>query len=84
MFIATTLFAASVTKSIKVTELNVKGMTCTSCAAKIKKRLGKFEGVKATVVDVDAGTVRVEFDESKVKLEDMTAALGRLGYTVEN
>ena len=30
-------------------ELNITGMTCASCAARIEKRLNKIDGVVATV-----------------------------------
>ena len=36
------------TNSKKV-ELNIEGMTCASCAARIEKRLNKVEGVVASV-----------------------------------
>src|SRR4051794_35889701 len=31
------------------TELEIRGMTCASCAARIEKRLNKLDGVTATV-----------------------------------
>ena len=30
-------------------DLQIEGMTCSSCAARIEKRLNKLEGVSATV-----------------------------------
>ena len=46
-------------------ELNVKGMTCASCANRIERKLNDLDGVEATVnfateraaVSFDAGTV---------------------------
>ena len=40
-------------------ELDVTGMTCASCAARIEKRLNRLDGVEATVraVQVDANTI---------------------------
>lgn len=34
---------------VQVIDLEVGGMTCASCAARIEKKLGKLEGVTASV-----------------------------------
>ncbi len=70
-------WAAPVTQKIAV-----QGMSCSSCQAKITKRLGKFAGVKSTDVNVEAGVVTVQYDDAKVKGAELTAAIERLGYKV--
>ncbi len=60
-------------------ELDIGGMTCASCAARIEKRLNRLEGVTATVnyatehatVQIPAGTVPA----------DVIAAVEAAGYT---
>ena len=62
-------------------ELEIGGMTCASCAARIEKKLNRMEGVTATVnyatekarVTVAAG--------SGVAAADLIATVERTGYT---
>ena len=39
----------SATYQLTVAELAIGGMTCASCAARVEKKLGKLDGVTATV-----------------------------------
>ncbi|MDQ1752000.1 MAG: P-type Cu+ transporter [Pseudonocardiales bacterium] len=61
-------------------ELSVGGMTCSSCAARIEKKLNKLEGVTATVnYATEKATVR--YDPAAVALADLVATVEATGYT---
>ncbi|WP_150275389.1 copper ion binding protein [Paenibacillus tepidiphilus] len=60
--------------------LNVEGMSCGHCVSAVEKAVS---GVGASAkVDLAAKTVAVEYDESKVSLGDITAAIEDQGYDV--
>ncbi len=58
-------------------ELDIRGMTCASCAARIEKKLNKLDGVSA-VVNYATEKARVDFpsDLSTQDLIDVVAATG--------
>jgi len=66
---------------MKKIRLNVEGMHCTSCEKIIIMGLEDI-GVKANV-NFKAGTVEAEFDDSKVKKEDIVKAIQKEGYKVK-
>src|SRR6186997_3110384 len=58
--------------------LDLEGMTCASCAARIEKKLNKLDGVDATVnFATEQATVR---SESPVAVESLIAAVESAGY----
>jgi P-type Cu+ transporter len=58
--------------------LDLEGMTCASCAARIEKKLNKLEGVEATVnFATEQATVR---SESPVAVPALIAAVESAGY----
>src|SRR6266581_3106610 len=59
--------------------LELEGMTCASCAARIEKKLNKLDGVEATV-NFATEQASVRYDSTRVKLEQLVAAVERLGY----
>ncbi len=59
-------------------ELEITGMTCASCAARIEKRLNKLDGVTASV-NYATERARVDFDEHTAP-EDLVAAVEAIGY----
>lgn len=62
-------------------ELEIGGMTCASCAARIEKKLNRMEGVTATVnYATEKARVTVAQD-SGVGTADLIAAVERTGYT---
>jgi len=59
-------------------ELEIEGMTCASCAARIEKRLNRLDGVSASV-NFATETARVSFPPSMTP-DDLIAAVQRAGY----
>ncbi|MFS0752810.1 copper chaperone CopZ [Oceanobacillus sp. 1P07AA] len=62
--------------------LDVQGMTCGHCKMSVEGALQKLDGVTAAEVDLGSGKVDVTYDESKVSLENMKAAVEDQGYDV--
>ncbi|OGZ32839.1 MAG: hypothetical protein A3H02_01545 [Candidatus Niyogibacteria bacterium RIFCSPLOWO2_12_FULL_41_13] len=61
-------------------KLSIEGMHCGSCAAGIKMILDNTEGVKNSWVDYKSKEGETEFDETKVKVEDIIKSIEDLGY----
>ncbi len=59
--------------------LSVGGMTCSSCAARIEKRLNRIDGVHATV-NFATDQAAVTYPDS-VTTDDLVAAVEATGYT---
>nr|WP_313776469.1 heavy metal translocating P-type ATPase [Mycobacterium sp.] len=59
--------------------LDVGGMTCASCAARIEKRLNRIDGVHASV-NFATEQARVDFPDT-VAPEELVAAVEATGYT---
>jgi Cu+-exporting ATPase len=60
-------------------QLELEGMTCASCAARIEKRLNRLGGVEASV-NFATEQARVDFDPGSVAVEDLIAAVEAAGY----
>jgi P-type Cu+ transporter len=62
-------------------ELQIGGMTCASCAARIEKKLNKIEGVTASV-NFATEKARVDY-VGDVSTDRLLAAVEQAGYTAE-
>lgn len=62
------------------TTLKIEGMSCQHCVMRVKKSVEELGGVSKSEVDV--GSAHVVYDDSKVKKEDIEAAVRKAGYTV--
>ncbi|MGG2015611.1 copper chaperone CopZ [Bacillus sp. S10(2024)] len=62
--------------------LNVQGMTCNHCKMAVTNALTELEGVQNVEVQLQEGTVNVEYDEAKVDVEKMKEAIEDQGYDV--
>ena len=64
-----------------VIDLEVGGMTCASCAARVEKKLNRLEGVSASV-NYATEKARVQVPES-VSAQELIAVVGTTGYTAQ-
>ncbi|MDY0235919.1 MAG: heavy metal translocating P-type ATPase [Gudongella sp.] len=62
--------------------IDVIGMTCASCSARIEKQLNKLEGVDSAVVNLLANKAVVVFDNSKVDKKTIVKTIEKTGYEV--
>ena len=61
-------------------ELSVAGMTCDSCVQGITYEVGRIEGVRSVVVDLEAGRATVVFTEGAIEPAAIEAAIDKMGY----
>ncbi|QCR40908.1 copper-translocating P-type ATPase [Microbacterium sp. SGAir0570] len=59
--------------------LDIEGMTCASCVARVEKRLQRLDGVHATV-NLATESARVEHPAA-VSVDDLVQAVGEAGYS---
>lgn len=62
--------------------LPVTGMTCANCVATIERNLKKLDGVNSAAVNLSSERATVEFDPSRLSLDDLIARVRRAGYDV--
>ncbi len=72
--------AAQPPPGVTEVELNVSGMTCGSCAARVQKALGRQAGVERADVNFATERATVVFDPAQVGLDSLVAAVGKIGY----
>lgn len=57
----------------------IDGMSCQHCVMAVKKEISKL-GVES--LDVKIGEVKVQYDETKIKPEDIKKSIAQAGYFV--
>jgi copper ion binding protein len=62
--------------------LKIQGMTCNHCVMRVSKALKAVPGVQDAKVDLQKAEAAVTFDEAKVALENLSAAVVEAGYKV--
>lgn len=60
----------------------VVGMHCASCASNIEKTFKKTVGVQSAEVNYGTETVRLIFDESKIRPQNLSKKISPLGYSL--
>ncbi len=63
--------------------LDVSGMSCMHCSARLTKGLEALDGVKKCIANHESGATTVVFDESKVSLDAVKAAIEDMGFEVK-
>ena len=62
------------------TILKIEGMSCQHCVMRVKKAVSALPGVDETQVEI--GSAKVVFDETRLKKEDLKRAIEEAGYKV--
>jgi len=65
---------------MKTTELKIEGMSCGHCVMAVKKELSKLTDV--VIEDVQIGTAKVQYNETKVTEKTIADAIEQAGYKV--
>ncbi len=77
-------FQKSFVKALGETEreasLLLEGITCSACIWLNEQHVGKLPGVTAVDINYTTRRARVRWDESRVKLSDILAAIAAIGY----
>lgn len=66
-------------EQLRTVSLSIGGMTCASCVARVEKKLGKLDGVSASV-NLATESARVTAP-STVSVDDLLAAVAHAGYS---
>jgi len=65
---------------MKASYTYIQDMSCSSCVAKIEKRLYGCVGVKKAEVNFASGVAKVTFDETKQNAEQLAEVITEMGY----
>ncbi len=65
---------------MSIKQLKVTGMSCKHCQKAVESSLLALPGIKRAEVDLNQGTVTVEYDEARVGLDDMKKSIEDAGY----
>jgi copper chaperone len=60
--------------------IKVEGMSCMHCQLRVKKAVEAVEGVQRADVNLQTKQVVVDYEEGKVNLEKVKAAVREAGY----
>ena len=63
-------------------QFNVEGMTCGGCEKSVRNALMDKDGVSEVVASHTAGTVKVDFDDSKIQQAALKQAIEDAGFDV--
>jgi Cu+-exporting ATPase len=69
-------------EAVKKAALNIKGMTCASCAARIEKVLSKMAGVQEVNINFAVEKASIAFNPGEVSIADLVQKIRDLGYDV--
>jgi len=66
--------------SIQKVSLKIEGMHCSSCAMNIDFDLEDMDGIKNAKTSYAKQITEVEYDEKKLKIEDVIGTIKKTGY----
>lgn len=66
--------------ALTTSEISITGMSCNHCVMTVKKELSRISAL--TVRDVKIGSACIEYDESKVTMAEIRAAIEEAGFAI--
>lgn len=73
-------FSPGVQAASKSMGLDIKGMSCGICAAKVENSIKKLDGISKCTVDHKTGKGVVEFDDAKVSPDKILEVCNKTGF----
>ena len=64
-------------------ELNIEGMTCASCVARIEKVVGRLDAVKSVHVNLASEKGHIEYVPGVIQESDLIKAVEKAGYSAK-
>ena len=61
--------------------LKIEGMTCSACSSGLEKYLNKQEGIKTASVNLIMNNTSIEYDETKLNLEQVEKYIEKAGFS---
>ena len=61
----------------------ITGMSCAACSARVQRVTEKLEGMRGANVNLLAGMMEVDYDETRLTPEAIIAAVTEAGYGAE-
>ncbi len=77
------LMAVENTAEHQNAEFRVTGMTCDGCEAAVKMAVRQLDGIYQVDASYKEGSAVVSYEPSKVKPEEIKAAIEKIGYGAE-
>ena len=70
------------TSNLKRVVLFVRGMTCSSCASRIEKKISGLHGVMQARVNFSSEQMFVDLDPNKIFLAEILQSIKKIGFEV--
>ncbi len=65
---------------MKSSRFTVTGMTCSACSSHVEKAVSKMEGVEKVSVNLLAGSMQVDYDETLLRDSEIVKTVKKAGY----
>ncbi|SMC16678.1 copper chaperone [Andreprevotia lacus DSM 23236] len=65
---------------METTTIQIGGMSCNGCVAKLTSVLGRLPGVQSADVSLDTGKAIVQFDPGRATVDAFRQAIADAGY----
>jgi len=60
--------------------VNITGMSCSACSARVENNISKLEGIAGVSVNLLTNSMSVTFDENQLRADEIIIAVEKIGY----